>query len=376
MNEWPKQMMEAVISCPHSINRDEVILRFDPKAEGHNALNQLSRRLCAALASRPIEAEAVVWRSIETAPKTGEEFIARTGPEWSAFSCFWDGDAFVHYDKDDGFIRYEATQWMPMPEAGAANVTAPQPVAWLSEKRDGSKAARSILQQIEFLAREARPAQFHDVLNRIEQMASSAVSSEPASVERDYPAEFEAWWETYRHRNRDPADYNTKKQIAFDAFYFAALAAATPAPTDVVAIREAAQDLLNAQKVGQQHVGYRLDLWRTLEAVLSSPEGSGDDLTNRQKEMVLLRVIADMGGEVESSDSPHSWLNWFCSDEVHGKHSDTFNRCIENGWLASSHNSDFDSSTTWLTPAGRAAVVNDLNDLHSRHAPIGEGAGR
>lgn len=48
----------------------------------------------------------------------------------------------------------------------------------------------------------------------------------PAEVgERDYPAEFEAWWATYRHRNRDVADYSVKKQIAFDAFYHAALRA-------------------------------------------------------------------------------------------------------------------------------------------------------
>jgi hypothetical protein len=48
--------------------------------------------------------------------------------------------------------------------------------------------------------------------------------------ERDYPAEFETWWATYRHRNRDMADYPVKKQIAFDAFYFGALRARSSAP--------------------------------------------------------------------------------------------------------------------------------------------------
>lgn len=61
------------------------------------------------------------WQDIGTAPKTGEEFIARTGPEWSSFSCFWDGVAFVHFDKDDGFIRYSPTEWMPFPSATEAN---------------------------------------------------------------------------------------------------------------------------------------------------------------------------------------------------------------------------------------------------------------
>lgn|GEM_PF-5363365 len=52
--------------------------------------------------------------------------------------------------------------------------------------------------------------------------------------ERDYPAEFEAWWSTYRHRNRDKADYSVKKQIAFDAFYFSALRAQQPEQGEAV----------------------------------------------------------------------------------------------------------------------------------------------
>lgn len=41
------------VNCPHSINEHEVVLRFDPTQPGHNALNQLARRLSAAL--RPAE---------------------------------------------------------------------------------------------------------------------------------------------------------------------------------------------------------------------------------------------------------------------------------------------------------------------------------
>lgn len=37
------------VNCPHSINEHEVVLRFDPNQPGHNALNQLARRLSAAL---------------------------------------------------------------------------------------------------------------------------------------------------------------------------------------------------------------------------------------------------------------------------------------------------------------------------------------
>lgn len=37
---------------------------------------------------------------------------------------------------------------------------------------------------------------------------------------RDLPDEFEAWWATHPHRNREPADYNVKKAIAFSAFHY------------------------------------------------------------------------------------------------------------------------------------------------------------
>lgn len=81
-----------------------------------------------------------------------------------------------------------------------------------------------------------------------------------------------------------------------------------------------------------------------------------DALSNDQREAVLLCIIAGMGGTTDSSESKWSWLNWFCSDEVSRKQSDTFNRCHEKGWLQTSHDTSFDSSTTWITPAGRAVL--------------------
>ena len=79
-------------------------------------------------------------------------------------------------------------------------------------------------------------------------------------------------------------------------------------------------------------------------------------LTNRQKEITLLRIIDAMGGCTDSSESKWSWLNWFCSDEIHNVQDDTFNRCNEKGWLHTTHNSDWDASTTTITAAGRAAL--------------------
>ncbi len=74
----------------------------------------VGKMLTAALPFLPVQGTV---KPIDTAPKTGEEFLARCGPEWPWFSCFWDGSAFVHYSHDDGLVSYPATEWMPMPEA-------------------------------------------------------------------------------------------------------------------------------------------------------------------------------------------------------------------------------------------------------------------
>ena len=50
-------LMDAVLSCPHSITHESVTLHFYPRQkEGHNALAQLRHRLAAAdLAARQRE---------------------------------------------------------------------------------------------------------------------------------------------------------------------------------------------------------------------------------------------------------------------------------------------------------------------------------
>lgn len=47
------EITKVVTACSHKINEEEVILRFMPRAEGHNALNQLFRRLKALVAENP-----------------------------------------------------------------------------------------------------------------------------------------------------------------------------------------------------------------------------------------------------------------------------------------------------------------------------------
>jgi hypothetical protein len=72
----------------------------------------------------------------------------------------------------------------------------------------------------EFTAARVAMVKAQDILSRAQPRPSQQAGAEG---ERDYLAEFEEWWATYRNRNRETADYSMKKQIAFDAFYFAAL---------------------------------------------------------------------------------------------------------------------------------------------------------
>jgi len=86
---------------------------------------------------------------------------------------------------------------------------------------------------------------------------------------------------------------------------------------------------------------------------LKSEGASMGNLSELQKDKVLLNIIASAGSQICTSESPWSWLNWFCDDAD----PDTFNRCNEKGWLHTTHDGDMDVSTTTLTPSGRAAIA-------------------
>jgi hypothetical protein len=61
-NDYRSDLTRAVVSCPHEITADEVVLRYDPKQPGKNAFNQLMTRIETA-AQQPSG-----WRDIA---KTG-----------------------------------------------------------------------------------------------------------------------------------------------------------------------------------------------------------------------------------------------------------------------------------------------------------------
>lgn len=79
-------------------------------------------------------------------------------------------------------------------------------------------------------------------------------------------------------------------------------------------------------------------------------------LSDAKKELVLLSIISAMGGTTDASDYNWHWLRWFCDDEKPGG-DDTFNRCINKKWLRSTHDSDMDSSTAYITDLGRSALT-------------------
>lgn len=58
-----QDLMFAVLSCPHTVTKKSITLRFDPPQAGHNALAQLRHRLAAydaAAKAREMELLAVI----------------------------------------------------------------------------------------------------------------------------------------------------------------------------------------------------------------------------------------------------------------------------------------------------------------------------
>lgn len=69
-------------------------------------------------------------------------------------------------------------------------------------------------------------------------------------------------------------------------------------------------------------------------------------------EIDLLRLVA-ADGRMSHEDAR---LAPYCDDASTLSKPDIFNRCHDLDWLASSHDDRFDSSTVWITDAGRAAL--------------------
>lgn len=95
-------------------------------------------------------------------------------------------------------------------------------------------------------------------------------------------------------------------------------------------------------------------------------------IDNQVKELALLSIIRCMAGRSDSSDDTWHWMRWFTNDELHGVHSDTFNRCHEKGWLRTSHNSLDETSTTYLTTEGTKYLQESDRSTGSVPSPLSE----
>lgn len=185
-------------------------------------------------------------------------------------------------------------------------------------------------------------------------IAFRLVSAEPDRAEggeRDYPMEFEAWWATYRHRNRDVADYNVKKQIAFDAFYHAARQA-PPAPA--VEGEGDPQDVLRAAGWSVAvHNDYRLNGAAHTFWLWTHPNGTwikGEGATDRDALSQCLAALSsspsqEQGGAVAwiSPDDAVVWGEYIITDG-------------ENVAIAQKAEADY-GGTYWSVETGGGAIM-------------------
>lgn len=111
-----------------------------------------------------------------------------------------------------------------------------------------------------------------------------------------------------------------------------------------------------------QHPGYWYhevdtdDLKLFLEALSSlSPAPVQAEGMREARLMIFLEILSAMGGRSDASDSPSHWLNAFCEGHE-GTDPDTYNLAERRGYTRTSHATSFDTSTVYLTDAGRAAL--------------------
>lgn len=69
--------------------------------------------------------------------------------------------------------------------------------------------------------------------------------------------------------------------------------------------------------------------------------------------LACLRAVEAAGG---SADHEHPGLKPFLDDNSTLSHPDVFNQCHDAGWLRSGYDDRFDSSTVYLTAAGREII--------------------
>src|ERR1041385_8953158 len=95
MEPLDEAIIHAVTACGHSIDSNRIVLHFDAKKPGHNALNQLHRRILAAIAlDRAARAQGDVGRlgkgmpldlNLRALANQPKESIDAFGVEWAGW---------------------------------------------------------------------------------------------------------------------------------------------------------------------------------------------------------------------------------------------------------------------------------------------------
>lgn len=93
----------AAINCPHSIDDQTITLQFDSGQPGHNALDQLGKRLDAVMSERVAELErekeTVLQDRVALAMRV-EELERVLGVARETLDFYADGDHFIRHDAD------------------------------------------------------------------------------------------------------------------------------------------------------------------------------------------------------------------------------------------------------------------------------------
>lgn len=100
------EILYAALSCPNTIAASEVVIKMDDKQEGHNAYNQLHRRIDKVVAGREAKGSAL---AAETAfAKSVLEEIERLRPHYQAEISYVDAGRRQMLDHFEKFIQRTA----------------------------------------------------------------------------------------------------------------------------------------------------------------------------------------------------------------------------------------------------------------------------
>lgn len=169
-----RALLLAIIDCGHEITADRIVLHFADAKPGHNALNQLTHRLDAALqAAASAQSPAMRWSPIDTAPQDGRVILVDDngdgGTPWVA-AKWLPGDEWSGWIYDDDVMNDcqplgpRPTRWLegldPSSDAPKEQAVAPRaPVADSPERLVQLKAQLDLALQASADARRAGRAE-------------------------------------------------------------------------------------------------------------------------------------------------------------------------------------------------------------------------